>query len=110
VVVVNLKKKNMTELQGAAKAYTRSLEIMNEISKFREFQLSAKKQKDIILDKIWADKIKELKSEMGLLDRQFRYEKFSIFTQVVKAYLTPEQYKDCWRRVDEVLENPSLLQ
>lgn len=100
----------MTELEGAAKAYQKSLDLLDEIAKFREFQLSAKKANDSILDKIWADKIKELKSELGLLDRQFRYEKFSIFTQVVKAYLTPEQYKDCWRRVDMVLENPSLLQ
>lgn len=32
------------------------------------------------------------------------------FSAVVKTILTKQQYHDAWRKVDELIENPKLMQ
>lgn len=100
----------MTEIEIHSENLKRIKEYDLEIIKVKELQVTAMKANDNILTKIWADKIKELKAERSQLDGSAKYTRLSIFTQVVKAYLTKEQYDDCWNRVTEVLENPSLMQ
>lgn len=93
----------MTELEQAAIALERLAEIEKEIVEFRKFQDAAKKAHDNILDKIWADRIKDLKTEASRLDRHTRYMKFSVFAQVVKTKLTKSDYDECWDRVTEII-------
>lgn len=100
----------MTDLEQASIDYKRIQELHAEIQQCREFQISCKKANDNIGDKAWKNRIKELGYEIQALDGKSKYIKFSLFTQTVKAYLTPDQYKECWARVDEILENPSLMQ
>lgn len=100
----------MTELEEAVKDYERIKEIDAEVAKCKEFQLISKNAHDNIGDKAWANRIKELNNEKHRLDSKGKYIRFSLFTQTVKAYLTPSQYKECWDRVTEILEHPELMQ
>ncbi len=100
----------MTELEQVSKDWQRIKDIDDEVAKCKEFQLSCKKANDNIGDKTWANHIKVLNNEKSQLDMKGKYVRFTLFTQTVKAYLTPQQYKDCWNRVTEIIENPSLLQ
>lgn len=100
----------MTDLEEASKDLARMKELWDEIEQCKVYQLSCKKNNDNIGDKTWANHIKTLKAEISILDRKGKYIRFSIFTQCVKAYLTPKQYADCWERVTEILEKPELMQ
>lgn len=99
----------MTELEQASKDLERIKDIDAEVVRCKEFQLSCKKAHDYIGDKAWANRIKELNNEKGRLDSKGKYLRLSLFTQTVKAYLTPTQYKECWDRVTEILERPELM-
>jgi len=100
----------MTEIEQASKNHTRFKELVSEIEKCREFQMAAKKANDNMLDKIWSDKIKELKQEKHLLDMQNKYIRLSLFIQVTKSLLTKSEFDGAWSKVDEILEHPELLQ
>lgn len=100
----------VTELEQASINAQKIKEYDGRIEQIREFQLSCKKANDNIGDMAWAHEIKKLKAERSALDQANKYVRFSVFTQCVKAYLTPQQYNDCWDRVDEVLDHPELMQ
>lgn len=100
----------MTELETAHLNWLRIKELDAEILKHKEFQLSCKAARDNIGEKAWVNRIAELKNERNQLDSVGRYLRFTLFTQVVKTYLTKDQYHEAWNRVEQILECPELMQ
>lgn len=50
-----------------------------------------------------------INSEMKMIRESIEYPRFKMFTTAVKAYLTKEQYHECWKMVDKALENPEIF-
>lgn len=91
-------------LEYAQQRMLRIAEIDIQIKQCRDFQISAKKAHDNTLDKIWANKINELRAEKHQLHESNEYPRMRAFVQVIKTYLTPQQYKEAWERVDKIIE------
>lgn len=92
-------------LESASKRMHRIAEIDKEIKQCRNFQIDAKKANDNTLDKIWANKVNELRAEKHQLHESNEYPRMRAFVQVIKTYLTPDQYKEAWERVDKIIEH-----
>jgi hypothetical protein len=100
----------MTELEQAAATQDKIRELNDRIKAATDMRDYAIAHKDEIDKQIWSRQIRELRQQRHDLHESCRYVKFETFIQCAKAFLTKEQYEAIWRKVDEVIENPKLMQ
>lgn len=100
----------MTELEQATKVHAEVAEVDKEIAIFKDLQFHAIRSKDEINKVVYSNALSELKRKRHNLHESVRYIALNTFTQVIKTYLTPTQYKEAWDRVDEILKTPELMQ
>lgn len=100
----------LSELEQAAAANDKIKELTDKIKAATDMRDFAKKHHDNEGDRIWSRTIKELRGERHALEQSLTYVNFQTFAKVAKAFLTKDQYEAIWRKVDEVIENPSLMQ
>lgn len=100
----------MKELEYAAEVTAKVREIDKEI----EVQLvnlnSATANRDNKGQHRCSAEIKLLKQQRHNLWQSVKYIHFQTFVQVIKTYLTKEQFEEAWKKVDEVVANPKLMQ
>lgn len=60
--------------------------------------------------RIWKVEIKRLRLERHNLHESLHYVNFQTFAKVAKSFLTKDQYEAIWKKVDECIENPNLMQ
>ena len=99
-----------TELENAKNVAERISDIDKEISIYKDLQIAACKARDNNLDRIYSKKVKELKAEKASLRDSIEYVRLKTFTKVVKSYMSKDLYQECWDKVDEVINNPHLMQ
>lgn len=93
----------MTEIEYAMKISDQVSDIDQRIKAAQDMQLFAVRHNDNIGMQTWAAEIKELKRQRHNLHESVEYLRLKTFTQVMKTYLTRDQYHEAWRKVDEIL-------
>lgn len=100
----------MTELEKAYQVSNKIKELEGRIKAASDMRDYAIKHKDEIDKQIWARQLRELRQEKHTLHESIRYVELTTFCEVIKTYLTKEQYHEVWRKVDQIIENPYLMQ
>lgn len=100
----------MTELEQAAAVQDKIRELDQRIKSATDMRDYAIKHKDETDKHIWSRQIRELRAERHALHESVRYVRFTTFAQVIKTYLTKEQYEEAWLKVDQLLNSPNLMQ
>lgn len=100
----------MTELEEAYLANEKIKELDQQIKAATDMQTKAINKHDNSSMRIWKIEIKRLRLERHNLHQDLKYINFQTFAKVAKSFLTKEQYEAIWKKVDEVIENPDLMQ
>lgn len=100
----------MTELEHAAAVAEKVMEIDKQIAVQLVNLASSAANHDNKGQHRCSAQIKLLKIERHNLYQSVKYVNFRIFLEVVKTYLTPAQFDEAWRKVDEIVANPKLMQ
>src|ERR1700739_38152 len=100
----------ITELDAAYSTNERIKELVSLIKSAPDMRDFAKKHHDNEGDRIWSRQIRELRQERHILEQNLTYINFQTFAKVAKSFVSKEVYEAIWKKVDEVIENPKLMQ